>query len=236
MALAILALAAGAAAWWWLPPSGLDAWRAGPPPERWAMLERQRAERQTADRRPPIRYTYQPLERVSIDLQLAVLCGEDINFFSHDGVDLTAIQEAVDEWRAGGRLRGASTISQQLAKNLFLNNNRSWLRKLREARLARGLEQELGKRRILELYLNVIEFGDGILGIEAAARHYYGTRSSSLTGTDAAGLAAAIPAPHTSNPATATRAWYNRREAIIARMQTAGWLRRLLQRNRDGAD
>lgn len=231
---ATLAALLGAALWWWLPPSGLEAWRAGPPPERWSTLERQRVERETADRRPPIRYSYLPLERISIDLQLAVVCGEDINFFGHEGIDFDAIQEAVDEWRAGERLRGASTISQQLAKNLFLSNDRSWLRKLREARLARGLEAELGKRRILELYLNVIEFGDGLLGVEAAARHYYGRSGAALSGTDAAGLAATIPAPHTSNPSTTTTAWHNRREAIIGRMRQADWLRRILEGMRQG--
>jgi monofunctional biosynthetic peptidoglycan transglycosylase len=227
--------------WWLTPPAGLDDWAAGPPPERWSTLQRHRSERQEAarqdgDRRPPIRYAYRPLAQISLELQLAVLVGEDINFFGHSGIDFTAIQEAFAEWRDGERLRGASTISQQLAKNLFLSNERSWLRKLREARLARGLENELGKRRILELYLNVIEFGDGVLGVEAAARHYYGTDVGSLTQSEAAGLAATIPAPHTSNPATATSAWQNRREIIEERMAEADWLRRLLESNQGGRD
>lgn len=122
-----------------------------------------------------------------------------------------------------------------LAKNLYLSNERSWLRKLREARLARWLERELGKRRILELYLNVIEFGDGLLGVEAAARHYYSTGTNRLTAAQAAGLAATIPAPHTSNPATATRAWGNRRDIIEQRMEQAEWLRRRLESLREAA-
>lgn len=171
---------------------------------------------------------------IPIDMQLAALVGEDINFFGHRGIDFTAVREAFDEWRAGEELRGASTVSQQLAKNLFLSNDRSWVRKLREARLTRHLEAELGKRRILELYLNVIEFGEGIFGVEAAARRYYDKGVERLSADEAAGLAATIPAPHASNPATATRAWQNRKAIIATRMEHAGWLRDLLIRQQDG--
>jgi monofunctional biosynthetic peptidoglycan transglycosylase len=188
--------------------------------------------REAGRQRQPL-FDYRPLEAIPIDMQLAALVGEDINFFGHEGIDLTAVREAVDEWRAGEGLRGASTVTQQLAKNLFLSNERSWLRKLREARLARHLEAELGKRRILELYLNVIEFGEGIFGVEAAARSYYDRDVELLSAGEAAGLAATIPAPHVSNPATATRAWQNRKAIIATRMQHAGWLRELLARQLD---
>jgi monofunctional biosynthetic peptidoglycan transglycosylase len=177
-------------------------------------------------------FTYRPLPAISVEMQLAALVGEDINFFAHEGIDFVAIREAHEEWRAGDGLRGASTISQQLAKNLFLSNDRSWLRKLREARLTRHLERQLGKRRILELYLNVIEFDEGVLGVEAAARHFYGTSADGLSVQQAAGLAAAIPAPRASNPASATRAWNNRRTLIEQRMLQADWLRRLLDDGR----
>jgi monofunctional biosynthetic peptidoglycan transglycosylase len=223
-------IAAGAVAWWLVPPAGLDPWRAGAPPEIWAVYQAQLDAWQAAGREPRIRYDYRSLADIPIDVQLAALAGEDINFFGHEGIDFTALREAVDEWRNGERLRGASTISQQLAKNLFLTNERSWLRKLREARLTWHLERELGKRRILELYLNVIEFGEGILGVEAAAREYYGKGIERVSADEATGLAAAIPAPHTSNPATATRAWQNRKAAIVQRVQQAGWLRDILLR------
>jgi monofunctional biosynthetic peptidoglycan transglycosylase len=228
--LALLAVPAAFAAWWWMPPAGLDAWRSGPPPGSWAVRDAQVAVWREAGSERQVAFDYRSLEAIPIDMQLAVLVGEDINFFAHQGIDFTAVQEAVDEWRAGEGLRGASTVSQQLAKNLFLSNERSWLRKLREARLTRHLEAELGKRRILELYLNVIEFGEGIFGVEAAARSYYERGVERLSADEAAGLAATIPAPHVSNPATATRAWQNRKAVIVTRMDHAGWLRDLLTR------
>jgi monofunctional biosynthetic peptidoglycan transglycosylase len=229
----LLLVPAAFAVWWWTPPAGLDAWRAGPPPGSWAARDTQVGIWREAGRQRQPLFDYRPLEAIPIDMQLAALVGEDINFFGHEGIDLTAVREAVDEWRAGEGLRGASTVTQQLAKNLFLSNERSWLRKLREARLARHLEAELGKRRILELYLNVIEFGEGIFGVEAAARSYYDRDVELLSAGEAAGLAATIPAPHVSNPATATRAWQNRKAIIATRMQHAGWLRELLARQLD---
>jgi monofunctional biosynthetic peptidoglycan transglycosylase len=224
---AVLA-AAGATVWWWYTPPALQAWKSGEPSESWSVWDRQVADWESQGARREISFEYRPLSRISIDVQLAVLVGEDINFFGHQGIDFDAVREAVDEWRGGGRLRGASTISQQLAKNLFLSNERSWLRKLREAKLTWWIERELGKPRILELYLNVIEFDAGILGVGAAARHFYGKGAEALTAEEAAGLAATIPAPHVSNPRTATRAWQNRREIIVQRMDDAGWLRRRL--------
>jgi len=228
--LVLLVMAAVFAAWWWTPPSGLDAWRSGPPPGSWAVRDTQVEVWREAGRQRQVEFDYRPLEAIPLDMQLAALVGEDINFFGHEGIDFTAVQEAVDEWRAGEGLRGASTVSQQLAKNLFLSNERSWLRKLREARLAHHLETELGKRRILELYLNVIEFGEGIFGVEAASRRYYDKGVERVSADEAAGLAATIPAPHASNPATATRAWQNRKAIIATRMEHAGWLRDLLTR------
>ena len=225
----MLVVATAPIAWWWVPPARLTDWTAGPPAGSWAVRDHQAAEWAREGVTRPFQHEYRPLDRISIDLQLAVLVGEDINFFSHGGIDLAAVREAVSQWQAGGRLRGASTISQQLAKNLYLSNARSWLRKLREAKLAWWLERRLGKRRILELYLNVIEFDEGVLGVEAAARHFYGKGSGGVTGSEAAGLAAAIPAPRTANPSTSTDSWQNRRRAIESRMSRADWLRRLLE-------
>ena len=159
-----------------------------------------------------------------------MVVAEDIGFFRHDGIDWTAVREAFDEWRRGEGLRGASTITQQLAKNLFLSGERTLFRKLQEARLARALERTLGKQRILELYLNVIELGDGVLGVEAAARRYYGRSASDLDRRQAAGLAAAIPSPRRDNPATRTRTWSYREAVVLGRLQDVGWLERRILR------
>lgn len=136
-----------------------------------------------------------PLERIAVPLREAVLAAEDNRFCSHWGFDLTALEEAVAEWRDGGRLRGASTISMQTAKNLFLWPGRDWLRKGLEAYLTLWVEALLPKRRILELYLNNVEFGPGIYGAEAAARAHFGRSAAELTSRQAALLAAVLPNP-----------------------------------------
>jgi monofunctional biosynthetic peptidoglycan transglycosylase len=179
-------------------------------------------------RREP-EHEYRPLESISIDLQLAVLVSEDINYFGHGAVDPEAVGEAIGEWWRGSRLRGASTISQQLARTLFLSHDRSLWRKIEEARLAWWLEKRLGKKRILELYLNVVEFGPGLLGAEAAACHYHGLPADELNAEYAAELAACLPSPGRDNPATATDLWSLRREIILRRIDGAGWLRERLE-------
>lgn len=224
-----LALVA-AVVWWWNPGVDLARWSEGPPPMRWAAWMRQ--ERlwlgEGLDRRPVHRYV--PLESIAIDVQLAVLVNEDIDFFGHGAVDPRAVREAIDEWRRGQPLRGASTISQQLARTLFLSQDRSLWRKLRELRLAWWIERTLGKRRILELYLNCVEFGPGLLGVETASRHYYGgVGADSLPPGQAAGLAACLPSPARDNPRSATDLWKFRRDNILRRMEGAGWLRRKLE-------
>jgi monofunctional glycosyltransferase len=222
-------LGAAAGFWWWAHP-GLDPtkWRSGAPAS-WASRQRQeeRWREERLDR--AIAYHYVPLEKIAIDLQLAVLVGEDINFFGHGPVDFRAVREVLEEWRQGGRLRGASTIAQQLARCLFLSPERSFARKLREWRLAWWLEHELGKRRVLELYLNVVEFGPAIFGAEAAAQHYLGRPAESVDGEGAASLAAAIPAPGRDNLGTASERWSARRQVILTRCARAGWLRARLE-------
>ena len=145
-------------------------------------LMRQRAEEARRAGRTPRRVqAWVPLGRVSRHLIRAVLASEDQRFFGHGGVDWEAIQKSVDEDRKkGGFVRGGSTITQQLAKNLFFTTHKTLTRKLRELVAARWMEQELSKRRILELYLNVIEWGDGIYGAEAAARSWYGKSAADL--------------------------------------------------------
>jgi len=163
-------------------------------------------------------------------MQAAAVAAEDIGFLTHEGVDWTAVREALQEWVEGEGLRGASTITQQTARNLFLSSRRSFFRKVAEARIARALEDELGKRRILELYLNIAEFGDEVLGVEAAAWRYYGCTAAELTAEQAVGLCAALPSPRRDNPATATRTWEFRSEVILKRLEEYDWLYRRLLR------
>lgn len=191
------------------------------------------ASRQNRDRRAQI---WLPLDRISPNLQRAVLAGEDTNFVTHHGFDYQAIQkaweqaqrEAAREAKKEGEdddwlpnlpefKRGASTITQQLAKNLYLSSQRSVIRKGQEAVLTIFLEQLLTKRRILELYLNVIEWGDRIYGAEAAAQYYFHKSAASLSANEAAFLSAMIPNPRTVfNPQLSPRR-VARRQRIILR-------------------
>jgi monofunctional biosynthetic peptidoglycan transglycosylase len=137
-----------------------------------------------------------PYERISSHLKRAVVAAEDAKFLDHEGFDWEAIQKALERNEKRGRIvGGASTISQQLAKNMFLSGERSWLRKGQEALITWMMERTLGKRRILELYLNFAEWGDGVFGAEAAARHHFGVPASALTREQAAWLAVILPSP-----------------------------------------
>ena len=156
---------------------------------------------------------------ISPNLKRAVLVAEDAAFWSHDGLDYDELKKAIElDWQKGQLVRGASTITQQLAKNLYLSPSRNPMRKLRELIIARRLEVELKKARILEIYLNVIEWGDGIYGAEAAARTYFGVPASSLGPTEAALLAGAIVNPRLLSPANPTKRLRNRQRLILARM------------------
>lgn len=225
VAAVVAAAAALALAWWASPGVDLDRLRAGPLPLQWASWRRQVEvwEREGLERRPE--HLYRPLGEISEDLVVAVLVGEDIGYFGHGAIDPQAVWEVLRGWRGEGKLRGASTISQQVAKMLFLSTERSLARKLEEARLAFWLERRLGKRRVLEIYLNIVEFGPGLFGAEAAALHYCGRSARELSVAEAAALAAAIPAPGRDNPDTATERWGFRRDTVARRMQRAGWLR-----------
>lgn len=155
--------------------------------------------------------------RISPSLVKAVLFAEDSAFWSHDGIDMDEIKASIeDSWESGEPLRGASTITQQLAKNLYLSPSRNPTRKVTELLITRRLEAELSKRRILELYLNLIEWGDGLWGCEAAARAYFGVSASDLTPEQAALMAGAIINPVRYSPAH-PNARLLRRQAIILR-------------------
>ena len=161
-------------------------------------------------------------KRISGNLKRAVVAAEDAKFTSHAGFDWEAIQKAHERnVREGEVVLGASTITQQLAKNLFLSGERAWWRKGQEAAITVMLETVLTKRRILELYLNVIEWGDGVYGAEAAARYHFGVSAVSLTPEQAAQLAAMIPGPRHYGPGRVTPYLAQRTETIMARMNAA---------------
>jgi monofunctional biosynthetic peptidoglycan transglycosylase len=161
---------------------------------------------------------WQPVAQTKIPRHMlrAVLVAEDSRFYSHSGFDLIAIREALDyNFGRGELLIGASTISQQTVKNLYLNPSRDPLRKWHEAVLTFGLEHNLRKSRILELYLNVTEFGRGIYGVQAAAQAYYGVDVGALSLAQAAELAASLPSPVKNNPATRTERFQKRSQRIL---------------------
>jgi monofunctional glycosyltransferase len=162
---------------------------------------------------------WMPYRRISRNLQRAVLVAEDSRFWEHEGIDVEEIRKSIEiNMERGTAIRGASTITQQLAKNLYLSPSRDPLRKLRELIIARRLEAALSKARILEIYLNVIEWGDGIWGADAAARTYFGVPASAVSREQAALLASAIINPHVLNPAHPSTRLIRRQRIILARM------------------
>jgi monofunctional biosynthetic peptidoglycan transglycosylase len=157
--------------------------------------------------------------RISPLLVRAVLVAEDASFWQHEGIDYDELQKSVElDWARGQLMRGASTITQQLAKNLYLSPSRNPLRKFRELIIARRLEAELSKTRILEIYLNVIEWGDGLYGAEAAAQAYFHRSASTLGPSEAALLAGAIINPRVLNPIKPTPRLNRRQQIILRRM------------------
>ena len=165
------------------------------------------------------RYRFVPLSQISPDFQHSVIAAEDARFYQHHGFDWHEIQIATEEDVEGGRMRGASTITQQLVKNLFFGTNRSILRKGAEFTLVPVAELVLGKRRILELYLNVVEWGPGVYGAESASRYYYRTSARNLDREQSARLAAILPLPLKRRPDRMNR--YS--GLILERMRQMGW-------------
>jgi len=222
--IAATALALGVAldlaylAWLW---PDWDALAHGPVPKS-AFIEAYEASREAGDEPlPPLRWKPVPYPQISNTLKRTVVVAEDARFWRHEGIDYDAVREAVDTNLEQGKIVvGASTISQQTAKNLFLTPSRSPLRKWHELVLTWAMERKLSKQRILELYLNVAQFGRGVFGAEAAARHYWGTSAAALSWRQSAELAAALPSPVADNPATRT-ARFQRRVRKIERFQAA---------------
>ena len=190
-------------------------------PTTTAFMEQRKLELERQGLSAKLEWRPVPLARIAPSMQRAVVVAEDARFWKHEGVDWEAVRRALEEdLDEGGIRRGASTITQQLAKNLYLSSSRSPLRKLREWAIARKLERELTKQRILELYLNVIEFGDRTYGVEAAARRYFGKLASRLTPREAATLAAVIPSPRIYDPVRHPRRVARRANQILRWMGT----------------
>ena len=184
-----------------------------------AFMERRLEELRARNPRAGLRREWAPYARISPHLKRAVVAAEDAKFLDHEGFDWEMIHQAMAKNQNKGRVvAGASTISQQLAKNLFLSGERSWARKAQEALITWMLEATMSKRRILELYLNYAEWGDGVFGAEAAARYHFGARAATLDAGQAAYLAAILPSPRRYGPGHNTAYLQRRTATILARM------------------
>ena len=191
-------------------------------PASTAFMDQAREALREENPRARLEHKWVPYERISVSLTRAVVAAEDARFLDHEGFDWEMIQKAMAKNERRGRVvAGASTISQQLAKNLFLSGERSWLRKGQEAIITWMLETVMSKRRILELYLNVAEWGDGVFGAEAAARHHFGVPAGALSAEQAAWLAAILPSPKRYDRGRQTAYLAGRVETILSRMPAA---------------
>jgi monofunctional biosynthetic peptidoglycan transglycosylase len=216
--LLLLALLLDAAYLWWLMPDW-DELAKGATPKS-AFIEEYEEQRAEDDKLPKLRWKPVPLSSISKSMRRAVIVAEDSRFYEHEGVDVAALQDAWEYNLEHHKLGfGGSTLSQQLAKNLFLTPSRNPLRKWHEVWLTLIMEQQLSKRRILELYLNVAEFGPGIYGVEAASRKYWGISASQLGVDQAVELAATLPGPKSHNPSTRTKFFKNKVKKIKRHMR-----------------
>jgi monofunctional biosynthetic peptidoglycan transglycosylase len=193
-----------------------------PPPTSAFMLEQQVDRFFQGKHQPPIRYRWVAWKAISSQMPLAIIAAEDQKFPQHWGFDVQAISEAMEKNKQGNNLRGASTITQQVAKNLFLWSGRSYVRKGLEAYLTILLELLWTKQRILEVYLNIVEFGDGIYGVSTAAETFIGKRPSELTKGDAALLAAVLPNPKQLNVRSPSPHMLERKRWIEEQMEQLG--------------
>jgi monofunctional biosynthetic peptidoglycan transglycosylase len=196
-------------------------------PDKTGVMRQREEEAKRAKRKPRRVQTWVPISRVSRNLIHAAVTAEDPKFFGHEGVDWDAIKESLEkDVRERRFARGGSTITMQVAKNVFFDTRKSLTRKIREFVVTYWLEQELSKKRILEIYLNVIEWGDGIYGCEAAAERYYGKSAADLSEAEAAGLAAMIPSPRRINPLTNPARHARAQRRILWLMARAGYVKR----------
>ena len=195
---------------------------AGNNPESTAFMRARLEILQQDNPKARLRQQWVPYQRISGHLKRAIVAAEDAKFVNHNGFDWDGIQKAYEKnLREGEIVAGGSTITQQLAKNLFFSGERTWWRKAQEAVVAVMIETVMSKRRILEIYLNVIEWGEGVFGAEAAARHHYGTTAAGLSPEQAARLAAVVPSPRRYGPASDTAYLQRRTQTLLARMNSA---------------
>lgn len=195
--------------WWWV----------GHNPSTSAFMEQRLEVLQNKNPSAELRHQWVPYSRISNNLKRALIAAEDSKFLDHEGFDWEGIQKAYEKNQKKGRIvAGGSTISQQLAKNLFLSSRKVFWRKAEEAVITVMLERMMSKRRILEIYLNVIEWGNGVFGAEAAARHYYKTSASSLSAEQSARLASMVPNPRYYDSHRNARGLERKTGIILARM------------------
>src|SRR5215471_13941536 len=204
-----------------------------PPPASALMVER-RYDAWKDGRMYSARYQWTDFDRIAPPMAAAVIAAEDQNFSSHHGFDWDAIQRAIDYDENGNKLRGGSTLTQQTAKNLFLWPDRNWLRKGFEAYFTVLLEGLWGKRRILETYLNIVEFGDGVYGVEAASQRFFQKPSARLTPEEAALLAAVLPNPHRLKVNAPSNYVRERQQWILRQMRQLGGVSFVQREFRDG--
>jgi len=215
-ALALAAIAVLGLQAWFL---GHVLWWSSYDPGSTAFMEARLAEMRKKDPNAALKHRWVPYRNISPHLKRAVVAAEDAKFVGHEGFDWEAIQKALDRNERRGKIvAGASTISQQLAKNLFLSGERSWARKAQEAAITWMLEKTMSKQRILEIYLNVAEWGEGVFGAEAAARHHFWVGAQSLSAPQAAWLAAILPSPRRYGRGQVTAYLRERVGVLLARM------------------
>lgn len=198
--------------WWWVDHN----------PESTAFMDRQLAALREKNPKAQLRQKWVPYDRISNNLKRAIIASEDSSFSGHEGIDWIAMQKAYEKNLKKGRVvAGGSTITQQLAKNLFLSGERSYLRKAQEVVLTYMLEFLMSKERIFEIYLNVVEWGVGVFGAEAAARHYYGVSAANLGAAQAARLAVMLPRPRFYDKYRGSPYLARRTDLILRRMNAA---------------
>lgn len=198
--------------WWWVDHN----------PDSSAFMEAQEEILQSKDLDAKIKQQWTPYHKISKHLKRAVIASEDAKFVDHEGFDWEGLQKAYEKNLKKGKIvAGGSTISQQLAKNLFLSGRRTPWRKIEEALITVMLENLMSKRRIFEIYLNVVEWGNGVFGAEAAARHYFKTSAAGLSAYQAAKLAAMLPNPRYYDKHREARGLAKKTEIILARMNNA---------------
>ena len=194
-------------------------------PKTTAFMEQRKERLREQGKSDELQWRWVSYGRISPSLRRAVLVAEDNSFYEHEGVDVEGMKEAFERnWKRRKITHGGSTITQQLAKNLYLSPSRNPLRKVREYFIARSLEKHLTKKRILEIYLNVVEMGERVYGAEAASRHYFGKSASALSASQAALLAGCLPNPRVMNPGNPNKRLRARQRMILSRMKRWGYL------------